>query len=173
MSDMPFADFLDLAGVPCDDGSLVTARAMRLVEVIRDFDPLLDVEWIPAGHRLPDDDAIRIVDTRARGLARVVMSFADEGEFTREDGVPVLERLFLADHSRGNPLARMEARNAAVKAIEYKRQLELREERRDLALHVLRSPLNRYTFRTPAGELKRIDEGRGVAERVPGPAVFG
>lgn len=173
MSDMPFADFLDLAGVACDDGSLVTSKTMRLVEIIRDYDPALEVEWIPAEHRLPDDDAIRIVDTRARGLARTVMSFADEGEFTREDGVPVLERLFVADHRRGDPVARLDARNNAVRLLDLKRQLELREERKDLAVHVLRSPLNRYTFRAPDGTLKRIDDGRGRAEPVPPPAVFG
>lgn len=173
MTDMPFADFLDLAGVPCLDGSLVTAKTMRLVETIRDYDSGLDVEWIPAERRMPDDDAIRVVDTRRHGLARTVMSFADEGEFTREDGVPVLQRLFLADHSKGDPMARMEARNAAAKALELKRHVERREEGRDLMLHALRSPLRRYTFTTPDGQRKRIDEGDPAGARpVTGPVVI-
>lgn len=174
MSDMPFEDFLDLAGVPCEDGSLVSAKTMRLVEIIRDYDPALEVEWVPVERRLPDDDAIRVVDTRCKGLARTVMSFADEGEFTAADGVPVLERLFLADRLKGDPVARMEARNAAARAVELKTHLERREEGKDLMLHALRSPLHDYTFRTPDGQRKRIQEGDPAGARpVPPPAVFG
>lgn len=172
MSDMPFSDFLDLAGVSCSDGSLVTAKTMRLVEIIRDYDPALDVEWIPREHRLPDDDAIRVVDTRAKGLARTVMSFADEGEFTAEDGQPVLARLFLADHRRGDPVARMDASNAAAKALELHRELERREEGKDLAVAALRTPLNRWTFRRPDGELREIRDGLGRSVPAPAPRVI-
>lgn len=156
MSDMPFADFLDLAGVALDDGSLVSAKTIRLVEIIRDYDPALDVEWIPQQHRLPGDDAIRVIDTRARGLGRTVMSFPDEGAFTAQDGRPVLERLFLADTSRGDPLARLEAANAAAKALELKRAMERKQEGLDLMRHALASPLHTYTYRNAAGEKRKV-----------------
>jgi len=154
MSEMPFQDFLDLAGVPVDDGHLVTAKAMRVVEIVRDFDPHLEVEWIPPERRLPGDSAIRIVDTRLRGLNRVVMSFSDEEELTRREGQDVLERLFLADHSRGNPVARMEAANAAAEALRLKRERERMEEHLDIMRHALAGP-HTYTYRSPVTGEKR------------------
>lgn len=154
---MTFGDFVELAGVPMDDGSMVSAKAVRLVEIIRDYDPLLEVEWIPREHRLEGDSAIRIVDTRQHGLARVVMSFRDEGEFTQRDGAWVLERLFLADHSKSDPVARMEAGNAAAEILRAKRAYEERQEGLDLMKHALASPLHRYSFRTREGERKVVE----------------
>lgn len=146
---MPFGDFLDLAGVPVSDGSFVTERAMRIVEIVRDYDPNLDVEWVPREHRIPGDDAIRIVDTTKSGLARLVMSFADETELDER----VIERLFLADATKqGDVLAQLEARNAAVKAVELKAYLDQKEAGLDLMTHALRSPLGRYSYRRASGE---------------------
>jgi hypothetical protein len=158
MSGMPFQDFLDLAGVTVDDGHIVTAKTMRVVEIIRDYDRRLEVEWVPPEHRQPGDNAIRIVDTRQRGLARIVMSFRDEGEFTARDGADVLERLFLADHAKGDPVARMNAANAAAKVIEAKRQMDRVEETKDIGVHALRSPLHRYTAKDPVTGEKRVYE---------------
>jgi hypothetical protein len=156
--DLPFADFLDQAGVSCSDGSFVTARAMRVVEIIRDYDPQLDVEWIPRERRQPGDNSIRIVDNRAHGLARVIMSFVDEEEFTRKDGADVLERLFLADWTRHDPIARMDAANAAAKALELHRTMERVEETKDIGRHALASPLHSYTARDPATGEKKVYE---------------
>jgi hypothetical protein len=172
VSDMPFADFLDLAGVSCEDGSFVTAKTMRIVELIRAYDPGLDVEWIPRERRLADDDAIRVVDTRAKGLARTIMSFPDEAAFTADDGLSVLERIQLADHQLGNPVARMEARNYAAQVLQRKRHQEQRAERRDLMLHALKTPLSRWTFRRPDGELREIRDGKGVSLPAPKPKVI-
>jgi hypothetical protein len=155
VSDMPFQDFLDLAGVAVDDGHIVTAKALRVVEIIRDYDHHLEVEWIPPEHRLPGDDAIRIVDTTKRGLARMVMSFKDEGEFTAQDGRAVLERLFLADHERGNPMRRMEAHNDAARVLALKREREQYEEGLDLMRHALAGP-HTYTARSPITGEKKV-----------------
>lgn len=148
MSDVSFADFLDQVGVPCTDGSFVSERAARIVEIIRDYDPALEVEWIPREHRLPGDNAVRIVDTRLSGLARVVMSFPDESHLDER----VLERLFLADGTKHDVVARLEAQNAAARAVELKRELEVREEGKDLMLYALRSPRVRYSFTTKSGK---------------------
>lgn len=143
---MPFADFLDLAGVPLEDGSMVTAQCARMAEMVRDYDPALEVEWIPREHRLDGDDPIRIVDTRQHGLARMVMSFASEQDFAEH----ALERLFLADSGRHDVLGEMEARNAAARADELKRYMDQKEEGLDLMKHALRGP-SRYSYRRPDG----------------------
>lgn len=172
MSDMSFADFLEEAGVPMADGSFVSAKAVRLVEIIRDYDSGLDVEWIPRQHRLEGDAAIRIIDTRKHGFARIVMSFTDEEDFTAQDGTATLERLFRADGTKGDVMARLDARNAAERAVRLKKALDQREEGLDLASHALRSPLNDYRYRDPGGQLMVIKDGRGQAQPAPAPVVF-
>jgi len=157
MSDMSFTDFVELAGIPMEDGSFVSAKAVRVVEIIRDYDPGLDVEWIPRQHRLEGDAAIRIVDTRQQGLARVVRSFRDEEEFTRRDGADVLERLFLADGTKNDVQARLEAGNAAAKALELKANLDRRAEGLDLLKHALKSPLHRYSYRGVDGDRRVVE----------------
>ena len=158
MSDMPFEDFLDLAGVLVDDGHLVTAKTMRVVEIIQDYDPNLSVEWVPPEHRIAGDNSIRIVDDRKRGFERVIMSFRDEGELTERDGQAVLERLFLADGTKHDVLARLAASRAAAEALELHKQMERIEERKDIGVHALRSPLHRYTARDPVTGEKRTYE---------------
>lgn len=173
MTELSFSDFIEQAGVALEDGSFVSAKAVRVVEIIRDYDPGLEVEWIPRQHRIPGDDAIRIVDTRAHGLARTIMSFRDEETFTQRDGAWVLERLFLADGAKNDPVARMEAGNAALRALELKETLDLRAEGRELLTSALRSPLNRYRYTDPAGTLMEIRDGDPTARPVPGPQVIG
>ena len=173
MSEMSFSDFLEHAGVQMDDGSFVSAKAVRLVEIVRDYDPGLDVEWIPREHRIEGDDAIRIIDTRGHGFARMVMSFRDEEEFTAQDGTLTLQRLFLADGRKGDVMSRLDAQNAAAKIVAAKKALEEREEGRDLLEHALRTPLNRYRYRTPAGELMEIRDGQPNAVPAPAPKVIG
>lgn len=172
MTNLSFSDFIEQAGVACTDGSFVSAKAMRVVEVIRDYDPGLEVEWIPRERRIDGDDAIRIVDPRRHGFARIVMSFRDEAEFTAQDGTLTLERLFLADGSKGDVMSRVQAHNAAEKVLRLKKAMDEREEGLDVARHALRSPLNTYRFRDPAGQLMVIKDGRPDAEPAPAAKVI-
>lgn len=153
MSELTFEDFLDSAGVPLEGGGMVSARTMRIVEIVRDYDSALEWEWIPREHRLPGDDPIRLVDPRAHGLGRVVMSFASEDDVDER----VLERLFLADGRKHDVLAQLDARNAAARVVAAKRELDRRGEGLDLMRHALRSPLGRYSYVDANGVRKVLE----------------
>src|SRR5262245_4112393 len=125
---------------PLADGSFVPARVLHVVELVRGYDPRLDVKWVPRERRLPDDDAVVITERTPDGREVVVMSFADEGELDER----VLARLYAADGTRGDVLARIDAHNRAVKALRAKAWDDAREANRDLVASALRSPKQRW-----------------------------
>jgi len=133
---------LDLAAVavPMSDGSWVSAKVARVAEIIADYDPRLEVRWLPRDRRAPGDSAFQIVEHCANGAEVVAFSVATEAEFDER----VLARIFAADNRRDNVLDRLEAHNAAVRAVELKKALEEQEEARDVAAAVFASPLHSY-----------------------------
>lgn len=127
--------------VPHDDGSFISQRVSRIVELIRDYDPNLDVRWIPARSRRDGDPAFAIVTKDLTGREYVVFYVQDEQDF---DG-RVLERLYQADAAKhGNILSEIDARNKAVRALQEKEHQEQMEEAKDLAYHILKSKKHEY-----------------------------
>lgn len=139
---MPNVDIFAQMAEPLSDGTWVNSRIARLVEIIQDYDPMLEVRWIPRDKRSPEDDVFQIVDTR---INRVAFSVKDEASFDES----VLTRIMTADISKAKnrPLTLMEeieAKNAAVKLLQYKERMEETEERNEKVETILRSPLNAY-----------------------------
>lgn len=127
--------------VPHEDGSFISAKISRLVEVIRDYDHNVDVRWIRPQDRGAEEPAFALVTRDIKGREYVIFYVQDESEF---DG-RVLERLIRMDQAKkGNVLSEMDARNAAVKAIVEKQKQEAEEEAKDLAYHILRSKKHSY-----------------------------
>lgn len=127
--------------VPHEDGSWVSERVSRLVEIIRDYDSFIDVRWIRPDQRGADDPAFALVDTRTPGREYVIFYVKDESEF---DG-RVLERLYQMDAAKhGNILTKIESENMAVKAIQEKLNKERLEEYTDFAYHLLNSKKHTY-----------------------------
>lgn len=133
--------------VAMEDGSLITQRVVDLIEVIKETWPYLDVRWIPERKLGPGQPKFLIVETTADGQEFPVFWVKDEDEFTGE----ILERLYLSDNSKGDVLTRMDARNAAIRAIEQKKTKDKMDEARDIMLSAIRSPLNWYTL--PGGKV--------------------
>lgn len=127
--------------VPHADGSFISERVSRLIEIIRDYDRHLDVRWIPPAQRAADDPGFALVSAVPGQPEYVVFYIQDESKF---DG-GVLERLYQMDAAKhGNILTKIEAENAAVKAIQAKLHTERLEEAHDIAYHIQRSSLNNY-----------------------------
>lgn len=131
--------FADMA-VPLDDGSWVNAQVARVVEVLADYDPNLEVRWIPRERREEGDAAFAIVERCRDGGERVAFYVATEAEFDHR----VLARVFAGDTAQTDVNARLEATNAAARALELKRELEERDNHREFAASVLASPLHSY-----------------------------
>ena len=132
-----------LAGlpVPHDDGSFISEKVSRVVEVVREYNPNIDVRWIRPSDRDNNEPAFAIVDATPGHLEYVIFYVQDESEF---DG-RILERLYQNDAAKhGNLLSELDARNAAVKAIQDNLHKERLEESKDLAYHILKSPKHTY-----------------------------
>lgn len=127
--------------VPHEDGSFINAKVSRLVEVIRDYDHNIDVRWIPPAQRAANDPAFALVSKDLQGREYVIFYVQNEEQF---DG-SVVERLIQMDQAKkGNVLSEIDARNAAVKAIQTKLHQERLEETKDLAYHILKSKKHSY-----------------------------
>lgn len=127
--------------VPHEDGSFISSKISRLVEIIRDYDHNVDVRWIPPAQRSADEPAFALVTRDLTGREYVIFYVQDESQF---DG-SVLERLIQMDQAKkGNVLSEIDARNAAVKAIQQKLHQEQLEESKDLAYHILKSKKHTY-----------------------------
>lgn len=130
--------------VPHEDGSFISERVSRIAELIREYDPNLDVRWIPHNKRTRSEPQFAIVERMTNGAEAVVFYVQDEKEF---DG-SVLERIYMNDAAKhGNILDKIEAQNQAVRALQEKDYKEKMAEATDLAYHILKSPKHTYTHK--------------------------
>lgn len=125
--------------VPHDDGSFISERISRVVELIRAYDYTLDVEWVPPGAR-GENDAFRIIQHKPDGSKYVVMGVRTEEDFNET----ILARLYEGDNNNGDNQRRVEAHNQAIRDYQAKLQQELQEEKNQMAAAVLRSPKSTY-----------------------------
>jgi hypothetical protein len=104
--------------VPTTDGRWVSAEYARMAQIIADYDPSLELAWVPDGNRYI---ALRIKET----------------EFDHR----ILARLWQADAKNGNVLDRLDAEDAAIRAVEMQKQIEKDEEARELAAWMIKAPV--------------------------------
>lgn len=131
---------LDLAS-PHSDGHWISDRVSRIVEIIKDYDDRIDVQWIPPETRGVNDPEFRLVTLDSLGKPYVMFYVQSQAEFDER----TLARIFSSDNAK-NPLtlSALDAHNAAVKAVQMKEQMERMEEANDFAHHVFKSPKARY-----------------------------
>lgn len=137
--------------VPTEDGRWVDENYARLAEIVNDYDPYLQLRWIPPERRTREDKKpYVIVDTRTE-LPVIHASELDTPEI-------ILTNLFMADNVRnGKVLDRIEAAEAATRALQMKEWIEKMEEGHDYAKFLVQSPLN-----TVRHNGKKFDENRRV-----------
>lgn len=123
--------------VPGEGGVLVSEKQARIAEIIRDYDPELELAYIPPDKREPGDRAFAVVH-RPLGKPAYVAFYADECDER------LLARIFEGDNRHNNVMRSLEAKNAAAEAIRLKKQQEEMEEAHDVAQTILRSPLTRF-----------------------------
>lgn len=120
-----------------EDGHWVSAETQRIAQIIHDYDPNLELAWIPPENReLNDTKPFAVMHTDRTGKKYVVMTLT-EGEVDHR----VLARLWAADNQNGNVLSDLEATQAAHRAIEMQRTLEAQEEAREKAAWMIKAPV--------------------------------
>lgn len=128
--------------VACDDGTFVSERVQNVVEAIREYDPNIEVQYIPPRLREDGDSAFRLTHNEPGREPYTIFYVKDESEFD----VRVLKRLIMNDQAKGNTttLSEIEAFEEAKKRLVKQAFRDSIEEANDIAAHVLRSPLNKY-----------------------------
>lgn len=123
--------------IPTETGQWVDERFARLAEVIQDYDQWLELRWIPPDKRTRDDkNPYVVVDTRTN-----IPVFYASALDTPED---ILEKLFRGDTTKQDVLGKLEARERAQKALEYKEKMEQYEEMADVAEFFWKTPLHTF-----------------------------
>lgn len=124
---------------PNQDGQWVSQKQMRTAEILKEYDPNLQLQWIPPGERSSADLAFRVVDFRP-GFAPYAVCFAEEADER------LLAKIFAGDNHRngGNTLNYLEAHNAAVEAMRRKEAAERNAEANEFAYAVLHSQKYHY-----------------------------
>ena len=116
-----------------DNSDPVSETHRRVAEIIQDYDPYLELHWIPPGSRGPLDSKPWAVVHRPPGKPAYYVLFAEDADER------LLARLFSADNRDKNVLAEMDKMNDAVQALKLKKEMEERQDSHDLAASILRS----------------------------------
>lgn len=142
-----------------EDGSVVSQRVLDIIETIREtWQGRVDVSWIPGHERRGAENQFCVIEVFPDGHTEPIFWVKDESEFTGE----VLERLFLADNSKGNVLTRMQARNAALRALQKKVEKDKMDQAKDVIAHAIRSPKNWYKLPKDFGGATIKDYGNRI-----------
>lgn len=137
----------------------VSEQLQRLAEILQDYDPALELRWIPPNART-DPKISRpycIVHTGVRNARPYVVMY-----FTEQDRPEdILAKIFEGDNEQGNVLRKLEAQEAARKAFLHKEWLDRNAEAAD-KFHYLftdRSP-NYVNWVDDDGQKVKLDEQR-------------
>lgn len=123
-----------------DNGEFISAKVSRIVELIREYDPNLEVKWIPEKMRRPDEPAFMITERLRDGREVVAFYVQSEAEFNEN----VLARVYAGDNSKNDVQARVDAQNAAANRVREARAREEREQYYDLMGSVIKSKKHTY-----------------------------
>ena len=118
-------------------GYALSIEHQRIAEVIHDYDPALSLVWIPPSERsLNELHPFAVVHSPSDAPPYIVMRLKESEVDHR-----VLARLWGADAKNGNVLDKIEAEDAARKALELKRQEDEIEEAREKAAWMIKAPV--------------------------------
>jgi hypothetical protein len=135
--------------IPTETGVWVNEHFERLARVVQDYDPQFELRWIPPAARTDPEDRKKpyvIWDL----FTNTPVLFASELD-TPES---ILARLFDADNKQGDVLKRLDAHNAAVKAMKMKEEMDIAEERQEYAKFLIGTPKNYIQL----GKGRKVDD---------------
>lgn len=120
------------------DGHFVSEKQVRINEILREYDPSLQLQWIPPNKRSSQDLAFRVVCFPKNRPPYLVCTAEEADE-------RLLARVFEADQANSpNKLNFIDNYNAARELMIAKQAEEQRMEDHQLAASILRSNKSSY-----------------------------
>lgn len=121
-----------------EGGAFVSEKQRRIAEILSDYDPTLELQWIPPGQRSSDDVAFRVVHRPPGRPPYIVLTASELDE-------RLLARVFDYDQRRGaQSLGSIENYNNALELVRAKVEHEKLQEAHELAAAIIRSPKYHY-----------------------------
>lgn len=122
-------------------GHLVSGEISRIIEAIRQYEPELDVEWVPPAARREGQAAFAIVHRPRGGEDYVLFYVKDEADFDER----VLRRIIYNDQRSGKQVYNeFAAAERARELVQQQKHADELEAAADVAAHILKSHKNTY-----------------------------
>ena len=133
---------------PTNDGNWISEKQRRINEILQDFDPNLQLQWIPPGRRNEKDEPFRVVCFPRNGHPYLVCTAMEADE-------RLLANVFNAKQANksGNLLSWLDNYNRAKEIYNAKINHERRQEAREMAASIARSDKSSYKLYNHRGEL--------------------
>jgi len=120
------------------NGHFVSQKQVRINEILQDYDPSLQLQWIPPSDRSSNDLAFRVV-CFPKDKRPYAVCFAEEADER------LLAKVFEADQANSpNKLNFIDNYNKALELTRAKEAQDARQEDHELAASILRSTKSSY-----------------------------
>ena len=147
---------------PTNDGQWVSEKQRRINEILQDYDPKLQLQWIPPGRRNEKDEPFRVVCFPDNGNPYLVCTAMEADE-------RLLATVWQADQKNrgGNMLSWLDNYNRAIEIYNAKKNEEIRQEAHEIAAAAFASDKSSYKVRSfRSGELIDVERrGRGESSK--------
>lgn len=133
---------------PSNDGHWISEKQRRVNEILKDYDPQLELQWIPPGRRNDKDEAFRVVCFPANGHPYLVCTSMEADE-------RLLTAVFRSDAKRRgkNLISWLDDYNSARAIYNAKVNQENLQEAHEIAKSVIRNNKSSYMIKNKSGEL--------------------
>ena len=118
----------------------VSQEFENLAHVLYDYDPYLALEMVPVaewGNLVDKSKVFRVIDTRKNQIVLYADSLT-----TPQD---ILARIWSMDQQHNSVVTNLDAKNAAVQALQMKKYLDEQEAKKDLVLFIAKNTKSRWT----------------------------
>lgn len=141
--------------VPTPDGRWVSEKYERLASVINDYDPNLELRWIPPEHRTREDKKpYCIVHKNPQNGHEYIVFHASEQDSPEQ----ILAKLWTNDTAKNDTMAYLDSLDAARQALEMKERMDIAEARQDFVNWLMDTEKNFINTRNPfTGEMLKLD----------------
>lgn len=134
---------------PSNDGKTwISEKQRRINEILQDFDPKLQLQWIPPGRRNEKDEPFRVVCFPVNGRPYLICTALEADE-------RLLATVFQSRQKNGGKglLTWLDNYNSAKEIYNAKVNHERRQEAREIAAAAIRNNKSSYLVRNGRGEL--------------------